>query len=185
MADRQKRTTNHPPTDGNAGDGAITDVDLGEKGGGGDVEELRKQLAEAQERVLRVQAELENTRKRMRREMDDERRYAELPLLSELLPVIDNITRAIEAAEKNADAASLLAGFKMVGQQLEAILERHHGKKIATDGETFDPAVHQAILHQPSDQHPENTVILATQPGYTLHDRVVRPAQVIVAKKPE
>jgi molecular chaperone GrpE len=186
MADRHKRTTNHPPPDGNADDGAISDLDLGsEKSAKGEVEELRQQLSEAQERALRLQAELENTRKRMRREMDDERRYAELPLLSELLPVIDNITRAIEAAEKNADAASLLAGFKMVGQQLESILERHHGKKIETEGVAFDPAVHQAIVHQPSDQHPENAVILTTQTGYTLHDRVIRPAQVIVSKKPD
>jgi molecular chaperone GrpE len=73
----------------------------------------------------------------------------------------------------------------MVGQQLETIIERHHGRKIQTEGAAFDPAVHQAIVHQPSDQHPENTVILATQPGYTLHDRVIRPAQVIVSKKPD
>jgi molecular chaperone GrpE len=185
MSDRHKKTTNHPPN-GDAADRAISDLELGvENRAGDELGELRKQAAEAQDRVLRLQAELENTRKRLRKELEDERRYAELPLLGDLLPVIDNVTRAIEAAEKNADAASLLAGFKMVLQQLESILERHHGKKIPTDGEEFDPAVHQAIVHQPSDQHPENTIILTTQPGYTLHDRVVRPAQVIVSKKPQ
>ncbi len=186
MSDRNKKTTHNPPTDGDVGDGAFSDGELGDEPRAGDEhDELRNQAAEAQDRVLRLQAELENTRKRLRKELEDERRYAELPLLGDLLPVIDNVTRAIEAAEKNADAASLLAGFKMVLQQLESILESHHGKKIPTDGEAFDPAVHQAIVHQPSDQHPENTVILTTQPGYTLHERVVRPAQVIVSKKPD
>jgi molecular chaperone GrpE len=169
-----------PPDDsdqGNRFDGAIPAA------GTDELAELRRQAAEAQDRYLRGQAELENTRKRMRREMEDERRYAELRLLEDLLPVIDNINRAIEAAEKNADAASLLAGFKMVSQQLGAVLERHHLSPIAAEGEPFDPAVHQAIMQQPSDEHPENTVVGVGLAGYKLHDRVVRPAQVVVSKK--
>jgi molecular chaperone GrpE len=148
-----------------------------------ELEQLRRQAAEAQDRYLRSQAELENTRKRLRRELDDERRYAELTLLADLLPVIDNINRAIEAAEKNADAASLLSGFKMVGQQLKQVLEKHHVKPIDAEGQPFDPAVHEAILQQPSAEHPENTVTTVAQTGYKLHDRVVRPAQVIVSTK--
>jgi molecular chaperone GrpE len=148
-----------------------------------EMEQLRRQAAEAQDRFLRSQAEIDNTRKRMRREMDEERRYAELRLLEDLLPVIDNINRAIEAAEKNADAASLLSGIKMVSQQLHDVLDRHHLKPIKASGEPFDPAVHQAILQQPSDEHPENTVVHVGLPGYTLHERVVRPAQVVVSKK--
>ena len=147
-----------------------------------ELEQLRRQVAEAQDRFLRSQAELENTRKRLLREMEDERRYAELSLLADLLPVIDNIHRAVEAAEKNADAASLLSGFKMVGQQLNRVLEKHHLKLIDAEGQPFDPAVHEAILQQPSDEHPHNTVIGIGQTGYKLHDRVVRPAQVIVSK---
>jgi molecular chaperone GrpE len=148
-----------------------------------ELEQLRRQAAEAQDRLLRSQAEIDNTRKRMRREMDEERRYAELRLMEDLLPVIDNINRAIEAAEKNADAGSLLTGIKMVSHQLNEVLERHHLKPIKASGEPFDPAFHQAILHQPSDEHPENTVVRVGLPGYTLHDRVVRPAQVVVSKK--
>jgi molecular chaperone GrpE len=148
-------------------------------------EQLRSQVAEAQDRYWRSQAELENTRKRLRREMDEERRYAELPLLADLLPVIDNINRAIEAAEKNADAATLLAGIKMVSQQLNGVLDKHHCQPIQAEGQPFDPAVHQAIMQQPSDQHPDNTVVAVGQTGYQLHDRVVRPAQVVVSKKPE
>jgi molecular chaperone GrpE len=148
-----------------------------------ELQELRRQLSDAQDRYLRGQAELENTRKRMRREMDDERRYAELRLLEDLLPVIDNMERAIEAAEKNADAASLLSGIKMVSQQLNGVLERHHLKPIKPEREPFDPAVHQAIMQQPSEEHPDNTVVAVGQTGYKLHDRVVRPAQVVVSKK--
>jgi molecular chaperone GrpE len=146
-----------------------------------ELEQLRRQAAEAQDRYLRSQAELENTRKRLRREMEDERRYAELTLLSDLLPVIDNINRAVEAAEKNADAASLLSGFTMVGQQLDRVLEKHHMKAIEAEGQPFDPAVHEAILQRPSEDHPPGTVIGVGQTGYKLHDRVVRPAQVIVS----
>jgi molecular chaperone GrpE len=150
---------------------------------GDELEQLRRQAAEAQERYLRSQAELENTRKRLRREMEDERRYAELSLLADLLPVIDNVDRAVEAAEKNADAASLLSGFKMVGQQLDRLLEKHHVKPIEAEGQPFDPAVHEAILQQPSANHPHSTVMTVAQTGYKLHDRVVRPAQVIVSTK--
>jgi molecular chaperone GrpE len=150
-----------------------------------DLEQLRTRAADAQDRYLRCQAELENTRKRWRRELDEERRYAELPLLADLLPVIDNIDRAIEAAEKNADATSLLAGFKMVSQQLNGVLGKHHCSPILAAGEPFDPAFHQAIMQQPSDELPENTVVAVGQTGYTVHDRVVRPAQVVVSKRAE
>jgi molecular chaperone GrpE len=149
-----------------------------------EIEELRRQASEAQDRYLRSQADLENTRKRLRREMEEERRYAELGLLADLLPVIDNMNRAINAAEKNADAASLLEGFKMVRQQLDGVLEKHHCRPIAADGQPFDPAYHEAILQQPSDKHPENTVIAVGQTGYRLHDRMVRPAQVVVSSRP-
>lgn len=176
-----RRINPGPPgdTDDSAGDfdGAVATQP------GDELEQLRRQAAEAQERYLRSQAELENTRKRLRREMEDERRYAELSLLADLLPVIDNINRAVEAAEKNADSASLLSGFKMVGQQLDRVLEKHHVKLIEAEGEPFDPAVHEAILQQPSENHPHGTVMTVAQTGYKLHDRVVRPAQVIVSSK--
>lgn len=142
------------------------------------------ELAEMRDRLLRTQAELENYRKRARRELEDERRYALMPLMRDLLPVMDNIQRAIDAAGQKADVASLLEGFKMVGQQLETTLTKHHCLKIAAQGEPFDPHRHDALMQQPSEEHPENTVVAVAQAGYALHDRVVRPAQVIVSKKP-
>ena len=143
------------------------------------------QVRELQDRLLRTQAELDNFRKRSRREMEEERRYANMPILRDLLPVVDNIGRAIDAATKNSDAASLLEGFRMVSQQLNTVLERHHAMPIKALNEPFDPHLHEAILQQPSEEVPPGTVLMVTQEGYQLHDRVVRPAQVIVSKAPE
>lgn len=150
----------------------------------GELETLRQELEGAKDRALRLQAELENYRKRVRREMDDERRYAQLPLLKELLPVIDNIGRALQAAEKKTDGAGLLAGVKLVAQQLDGVLGRHHCQRIEALHQPFDPHLHEAILQQPSPDHPAGTVLNVTQEGYQLHDRVVRPAQVIVSTTP-
>ena len=141
-----------------------------------------EQLREAQDRVLRAQAELENYRKRSRREYDEAQKYREIDLLRDILPVLDNVQRAIEAAEKAADVESLRAGFRMTAQQIEKLLESHGCRTIATDGAAFDPTVHDAILHQPTNGTAPGTILATASRGYTLHDRVVRPAQVIVAK---
>jgi len=150
----------------------------------GEPEGLEAQLAAEQDRVLRLQAEMQNLRNRLARENADERRYAALPLLRDLLPVVDNIDRAIEAAQQRSDAESLLEGFQLVRQQLVNILERHNVQPISALGEPFDPQVHEAILKQPSDEHAADHVALVTQQGYQLHDRVVRPSQVIVSSGP-
>ena len=139
-------------------------------------------MNEASDRLLRAQAELENYRKRARRELEEERRYANMPLLRDLLPVFDNIQRAIAAAEKTPDASKLLEGVKMVAQNFDLALSRHHCRRIDALGKPFDPAVHEAISQQPSADHPPNTVLMVVQDGFVLHDRVVRPAQVIVSK---
>jgi molecular chaperone GrpE len=149
----------------------------------GEMDLIRTDLAEARDKMLRAQAELDNYRKRARRELDDERRYAEINLLRDLLPVLDNIHRAIDAAGKNADPAALLLGFKMVRQQLETLLEQHNCKPIEAIEQPFDPAWHSAVMQQLKPDMPENTVIDVVQSGFHLHDRVVRPAQVIVSKK--
>ena len=141
-----------------------------------------QQLREAQDRLLRTQAELENFRKRSRREYEDAQRYREIDVLRDLLPVLDNVLRAIEAADKTADVESLRAGFRMTAQQIEKLLESHGCATIATDGTPFDPTVHDAIMQQPVPGTPAGTIVATASRGYRLHDRVVRPAQVIVAK---
>lgn len=142
-----------------------------------------RDLDEARERVLRAQAELENFRRRARREYDEAQRYREIDLLRDILPVLDNVLRAVEAAEKSADVESLRAGFRMTAQQLEKLLAGHGCQAIETDGRPFDPAVHDAILQQAVAGVPAGTVVGTASRGYRLHDRVVRPAQVIVAKE--
>lgn len=149
---------------------------------GGD--DLTVELAAANDRVLRLQAEMQNLRNRTSREIADERRYAAMPILRDLLPVVDNIDRAIEAAEKAGEAENLLEGFRLVRQQLLTTLQAHGATPIEALGQPFDPNFHEAILHQPSPDVAANTVTMVTQQGYTLHDRVVRPSQVIVSSGP-
>lgn len=144
---------------------------------------LRAELEQAKDRELRCRAELENYRKRATREMQDLGRYATVPLMRDLLPVLDNMDRAIEAAEKTHDTASLLEGIKIVAQQFEGVLNKHDCHEIQALGQPFDPHLHEAILQQPSDEHPANTVTHVAQSGYQLHDRVVRPSQVIVSSE--
>ena len=146
------------------------------------VEKLCAELEAAKDRALRCHAELDNYRKRAARELEEKIRYADMSLLRDLLPVLDNVDRAIQAAEQNADAAALLDGFKMVRQNLEEVLSCHHCQQIDALHMPFDPHVHHAVMQQPSDEHPANTVLMVTQSGYQLHDRVVRPSQVIVSK---
>lgn len=146
--------------------------------------ELRTQLDEAKERALRLQAEWENFRKRSRRELDEERRYADLRLLGDLLPVLDNMQRATEAATKSADGGGLLEGFQLVKQQLENVLAQHHCQRIEALNHPFDPHLHEALMQQPTADAAPNTVIAVAREGFKLHDRVIRPAQVIVATAP-
>jgi len=143
---------------------------------------LRAEAAEAKDRLLRSHAELENYRRRAQRELQDTLRYAELPVLRDLLPVVDNIARAIQAAEKSPDGGGLLEGFRMVAQQLDGVLSAHECKRIEAKDQPFDPHLHQAIMQQPVPGKPTNTVVMVVQDGFMLHDRVVRPAQVIVSK---
>ncbi len=145
------------------------------------VQKLQAELAASKDRELRAHAELDNFRKRAARELDDRLRYANLPLLRDLLPVIDNLDRAMEAAEKNADLGALLEGVKMATQQFDDVFKRFHCTRIDALHQPFDPNVHHAVMQQPSEEHPANTVLLVTQNGYQLHDRVVRPSQVIVS----
>jgi molecular chaperone GrpE len=149
-----------------------------------ETERLRAELTAAEDRALRSQAELDNFRKRIRRDTEQDLRYATMPLLQDVLNVRDNLIRAIEAAEQNPSASGLLEGVKMVSAQLDDVLRRHHCQRIEAEGEAFDPHRHEAIAQQPSGDCPPNTVLREVRAGYSLHDRVVRPAQVLVSTAP-
>jgi len=149
-----------------------------------DADALQAELKDARARALRAQADLDNYRKRVQRENEQERRYASMPLLRGLLPAVDNIQRAIEAAETSQESSGLLEGVKLVAQQMETVMAQHHCKTIQALGEPFDPNLHEAISQMPSDEFPAGTVMTQTAIGYQLHDRVVRPSQVIVSTGP-
>ncbi len=129
-------------------------------------------------------ADLENYRRRVQREMDESRTYQALPLARDLLPGLDNLQRAILAAESNEAAADLVAGVKMVVEQVIGVLARYGVEPIPAIGEAFDPEVHEAIQQLPSDEHEPMTVLQEVEQGFRLGDRVVRPAKVIVSMAP-
>jgi molecular chaperone GrpE len=180
-ADPQAPGDANPPAAADAAKPQVTDYRAKPETSHDPQQNLRAELAAAKDRELRAHAEVDNVRKRLTRELEEHRRYANLSLLRDLLPVLDNADRAIEAGDKNADAAALLEGFKIVSQQLGDVLKRHHCTRIEALHAPFDPNVHHAVMQQPSDQYPANTVLMVTQNGYQLHDRVVRPSQVIVS----
>jgi molecular chaperone GrpE len=165
-----------------AADGNEPAAEVAAEGSANDeIVKLRADLAAAQNLQLRALAELDNYRKRAAREMLEQQRFAQLPLVRDVLPVLDNVQRAIDAAEKTRDAAALLAGFKLVAQQLQDALKRHHCTAILALHAPFDPHVHEALLQQPSAEVPASHVLQEVRPGYRLFDRVVRPSQVIVS----
>jgi molecular chaperone GrpE len=147
-------------------------------------EALRQQIAEADSRAMRAHAELENYRKRANRQIDEERKYAVVPLIRDLLPVIDNLQRALQHAEEVDHASGLRDGVEMVAQSLVAVLAKHHCTQIQAEGQPFDPHLHEAIAQFPNDTVPQGHVAEVTSIGYQLFDRVVRPSQVLVSTGP-
>jgi molecular chaperone GrpE len=131
---------------------------------------------------LRTQAELQNYRRRAQRESEEFRQYQALPLARDLLPALDNLHRALAAAETSKNIDELVKGVGMVAKQIESALSRHHVVAIDAAGKQFDPNLHQALQHVPSDEHPPMTVVQEVERGFTLKDRVVRPSTVIVTK---
>ena len=152
---------------------------------------LREQLEAARaerdtnyDLYLRTQAELQNYRRRVQRESEEFRQYQALPLARDLLPALDNLHRALAAAETSKNIDELVKGVSMVAKQIENALSRHQVVAIEAAGKPFDPNLHQALQHVPSAEHPPMTVVQEVERGFTLKDRVVRPATVIVAKPP-
>jgi molecular chaperone GrpE len=151
----------------------------------GDLEALR---ARAQERdqfldlLRRTQADFENYQKRIQREREQERKYMHFAFAQDLLPVIDNLERASAAAKQAGETGPLVQGVHLVLDQFLNLLKRHGITRIAAQGKPFDPNVHQAVMKQPaSAEHAPNTVAQELEHGYLYHDRVLRPARVIVA----
>ena len=152
---------------------------------GADVQNLTKQLADAEKRVLMAHADMENYRKRARRDMQEQAKYASLELMNELLESVDNLQRALESNQSESNSDGLAAGVQMVLQQISHTLEKHGCQRIESVGQVFDPNLHQAVQMQPSEAHPANVVSQEFRAGFRLHDRVIRPAQVMVSTGPQ
>jgi molecular chaperone GrpE len=149
-----------------------------------EIDNLRKLAAERDQYLdmaQRQRAEFENYQKRARKERDEERRYLHGALVHDLLPVIDNLERALGAAQQAGDAGSLVQGVAMVQAQFLEQLKRHGVTRIEAQGKPFDPNLHQAVMQQPSADAAPGTVLQVLEPGYLIHDRVLRPAKVIVS----
>src|SRR5689334_22842199 len=138
-------------------------------------------LAEVEDRLLRVAADFENYKKRAAREREEYVAHANERLVKELLPILDDLERALTAAAEHEEA-TLEEGVRLVHRSLASVLERQGLKPIDTDGQ-FDPHVHEALLSQPSEAD-EGSVIDVVQKGYTLGERVLRPARVVIAAAP-
>ena len=152
------------------------------------VAELEKELAESKAAVLYAHAEAQNVRRRSEKEIADARTYAATAFARDILTVADNLARGLEAipAELRDDEKlkGVIAGLEATGRELESVFQRHGIKKMSTIGETLDPNFHQAMFELPSDK-PVGTIVQEMQPGYMIKDRLLRPALVGVAKKPE
>lgn len=145
---------------------------------------LQEQIDILKDKYLRLQAEFDNFRKRTQKESDQARKYQALNLIRDLLPVVDNLQRALAAAETSDQIADLVAGVQMVSNQILEVLGRYHAKPIIAVGQPFDPNLHEAIQQLPDPNVPAQNISQEIEQGYLLHDRVIRPSKVIVSSGP-
>lgn len=151
------------------------------------ITELEAQLAEINDRFLRARAETENVRRRGEKEREDALNYGSANFARDILSVSDNLRRALDALpagslEKDETLKSLATGVELTEKELQAALERHGVTVIDAEGEKFDHNLHQAMMEVPDSEHPPGTVVQVLQVGYTIKDRLLRPAMVSVAK---
>jgi molecular chaperone GrpE len=144
-------------------------------------DQLKQELKVAVERALRAQAELENFRKRVYRDTEQQLKFASMGILKDMLEVADNLQRALDAAVQ-ADSTGIVAqGIQMVQSQLQTVLVKHGCQPIEALGKPFDPNYHEALTQMPSAEQPAGNILQELRKGYMLHDRVVRPSQVILS----
>lgn len=156
-----------------------------------DLDALRAELARKEaeraenlDKFLRASAELENVKRRFARERAETVRYAVEQLVRDLVPVVDSLERALGCREGGGDGQPFVDGVALVIKDLLAALERHGVTQIRAQGECFDPTRHEAMAQVETSEHPPNTVVEEHHRGYLLHDRLLRPALVTVAKAP-
>lgn len=146
------------------------------------LETAEQEAKENYDRFLRLSAEFENYKKRSEREINEFRKYANESLIKEILSVADNLERALDSSrsDKQADTG-LVEGVDMTLKEILNIFEKFSVKPVESLGKPFDPTFHQAVMQEQTDGHPENTVTNEIQKGYMMHDRLIRPAMVVVS----
>jgi molecular chaperone GrpE len=143
-----------------------------------------EELAKHRDAMLRMQAEMENLRKRLLRDVERSRKFALEGFMKDLLQVRDSMERGLEAAGDTATVESLREGQELTLKMLAKVMQDHHLEEVDPQGQPFDPELHEAMTVLPSADVDENTVLEVLQKGYRLHDRLVRPARVVVSRKP-
>ncbi len=152
------------------------------------LDEAQSETRENQDRYLRAVAEQENFRKRVVRDKEQLRKYGAALLLEDMLPLLDSLAMGLESASKHPEAKPVTEGFSMVFSRLQSVLKQHGVTEINPQGEKFDPHFHEAVAHHGSDEVEEGKIMAVTRMGYKLHDRLLRPASVVVSSgesKPE
>jgi molecular chaperone GrpE len=178
------------PNAGDAGTGPGTDgstnvADSPERSTAEPAAQLKakeQELAELKDKYLRALADTENVRKRMRQQNEETLRLQRENLLRDLLPIVDNLERALEAARSGSNRQSITEGVEMVLRSLHDLLRTQGVTPVTAVGQPFDPQVHEAVDHVPSEEYPPNTVISEFHRGYLIGDRMLRPARVSVSK---
>ena len=146
------------------------------------LQEAKDELAEQKDNNIRLQAETDNFKKRLSRDKQDSIQYANERLLKELISIVDNFERALE--DSSEDTKSLKDGLEMILKQFNSFLEKEKVEPIKAVGEKFDPEIHEALSSKESDDLEENTIVSQFTKGYRINNRVLRPSQVIISKKP-
>jgi molecular chaperone GrpE len=150
-----------------------------------DFEELKRQLEDKQDRLLRALAETENLRRRAQRDREDYVKYANETVLRDLIPVLDNFDRALAAARTAGESGTVVSGVELIQRELLRVLEKAGLSRYSAVGERFDPTRHEAIARVASAGSAPDTVVHETAAGYLLNGRVLRPAMVAVAGAPD
>lgn len=179
MTEAEKKEGETPQV-ADAGDPQASDS--AEKTAADPLTEAQAEAKRLKDVLMRTAADFDNFRKRSRREIEDARKGAREELLKELLPVFDNLERAVASAQRASDIKSMADGVAMVLRQLKDTLGRNGIVRVETVGKPFDPQVHDAIQQLESDEHPPGTVVAEVQPGYIQGERLLRAATVIVSK---
>lgn len=152
--------------------------------GEGTVAAKSEEVKNLNDKYLRLAAEFENYKRLAQRDQREQTKFANENILRELIPIVDNLQRAVSYSQSSASGDSLVQGVELTLKQFIETLSKFGVKQIKSVGEVFDPARHQAVASVPSKDRPENTIIQEHQPGYLLHDRILRAAMVTVAAAP-